>query len=134
MTFWFKMIDESCFVINDRRSVLSKADILIKVATSVIEYGLLQSIFILATVRYDMMAVQRWILTAFSEYPHRVFTVMFCLIHLKNTSISHRWRYKLEVGYFQGTDFKVVGYKVHNSVIVRVINANKSHVFGIQLA
>ena len=82
MTFWFEMIDESCFVINDRRSVLSKADILIRVATSVIEYGLLQSIFILATVRYDMMAAQRWILTAFSEYPHRVFTVTFCLIHL----------------------------------------------------
>ena len=35
------MIDESCFVINDRRPVLSNADILIWVATSVIEYGLL---------------------------------------------------------------------------------------------
>ena len=62
LTFWFEMIDESCFVINDRRSVLSNADILIRVATSVIEYGLLLSIFILATVRYDMMAAQRWIL------------------------------------------------------------------------
>lgn len=131
MTFWFEMIDESSLVINDRRSVLSNADILIRVATSVIEYGLLQATFILATVRYDMMAAQRWILTAFSEYPHRVFTVMFCLIHLKNTSISHRWRYRL---YFQGTDFKVIGYKVHNSVIIRVINADKSHGFGIQLA
>ena len=97
MTFWFEMIDESCLVINDRRSVLSNADILIRVATSVIEYGLLQATFILATVRYDMMAAQRWILTAFSEYPHRVFTVMFCLIHLKNTSISHRWRYRLDI-------------------------------------
>ena len=140
MTFWFEMIDESSLVINDRRSVLSNADILIRVATSVIEYGLLQATFILASVKYDMMAAQRWILTAFSEYPHRVFTVMFCLIHLKNTSISHRWRYiyipsmAVQVGYFQGTDFKIVGYKVHNSVIVRVINADKSHVFGIQLA
>lgn len=69
MTFWFKMIDESCFVINDRRSVLSKADILIRVATSVIEYWLLQATFILATVRYDMMAAQRWILTAFPNIP-----------------------------------------------------------------
>ena len=84
MTFWFEMIDESSLVINDRRSVLSNADILIRVATSVIEYGLLQATFILASVKYDMMAAQRWILTAFSEYPHRVFTVMFCLIHLKN--------------------------------------------------
>ena len=97
MIFWFEMIDEFCFVINDRRLVLSNADILIRVATSVIEYGLLQSTFILATVRYDMMAAQRWILTAFSVYPHRVFTVMLCLIHLKNTSISHRWRYKLDI-------------------------------------
>ena len=40
----------------------------------------------------------------------------------------------VQVGYFQGTDFKVIGYKVHNSVIVRVINTDKSHVFGIQLA
>lgn len=40
----------------------------------------------------------------------------------------------VQVGYFQGTDFKVIGYKVHNSVIVRVIDADKSHVFGIQLA
>lgn len=69
MTFWFEMIDESCFVINDRRSVLSKADILIRVATSVIEYWLLQATFILATVRYDMMAAQRWILTAFPNIP-----------------------------------------------------------------
>lgn len=56
MTFWFEMIDEPCLVINDRRSVFSNADILIRVATSVIEYGLLQSTFILATVRYDIMA------------------------------------------------------------------------------
>ena len=132
MTFWLEMIDESCFVINDCRSVLSNADILIRVATSVIEYGLLQSTFILATVRYDMMAAQRWILTAFSEYPHRVFTVMFCLIHLKNTSIIPSMA--VQVGYFQGADFKVIRYKVHNSVIVRIINADKSHVFGIQPA
>lgn len=58
MTFWFEMIDESSLVINDRRSVLSNADILIRVATSVIEYGLLQATFILASVRYDMMAAK----------------------------------------------------------------------------
>ena len=58
MTFWFEMIAESCSVINDRRSVLSNADILIRVATSVIEYGLLQTTFILATVRYDMRPPQ----------------------------------------------------------------------------
>ena len=40
----------------------------------------------------------------------------------------------VQVEYFQGSDFKGIGYKVHNSVIVRVINADKSHTFGIQLA
>lgn len=29
--------------------------------------------------------------------PQRFLTVMFCLIHLKNTSISQRFRYKLDI-------------------------------------
>ncbi len=40
LTFWFEMIDESCLVIKDFRSVLSDAEILIRVAASVMEYGL----------------------------------------------------------------------------------------------
>ena len=35
LTFWFELIDESCLVISCRNSTLSKAEILIGVATSV---------------------------------------------------------------------------------------------------
>lgn len=38
--------------------IFSKADILISVATSVIEYGVLVSAFILAIMRYAIMAVK----------------------------------------------------------------------------
>ena len=37
LTFWLEMIESSCLVIKVRRSVLSMAEIRIKVATSVIE-------------------------------------------------------------------------------------------------
>lgn len=37
LAFWFEMIDGARLVINDRRSVLFNAAILIKVVTSVIE-------------------------------------------------------------------------------------------------
>ena len=41
-----------------------------------------------------MMATQRWTLTAFSEYPQRVLTTMFCLIHLKKLcEASHKCFY-----------------------------------------
>ncbi len=39
LTFWFEMIDEFCLVIKGLWSVLSNAEILIRVAVSVMEYG-----------------------------------------------------------------------------------------------
>jgi len=55
----------------------SSTEILIKVATSVIEYGLLYSCFILAIRRYVIIATHRWMLTAFFENPHKVLTTIF---------------------------------------------------------
>lgn len=52
--------------------------------TSVIVSGLLSSAFTQASSKYEMIAVQRCILTAFSEYPQRDFMVRFPFIHLKN--------------------------------------------------
>ena len=38
----------------------------------------------------------------------------------------------LEIGYHQGADLKVVGYEIHNCVIVRVIYPYKPHVIRIE--
>lgn len=52
------MIEFFGFVMSSLKSTFSNAEILINVATSVIEYGLLKSAFILAINRYAMMATQ----------------------------------------------------------------------------
>ena len=40
----------------------------------------------------ELIATQRWILTAFSEYPQSDFMVRFPFIHLKNVSMAQRFR------------------------------------------
>ena len=37
-------------------------------------------------------------------------------------------------GYFRGTDLEVVGYKVYNIVIIRVVHAYETHIVGIKPA
>ena len=69
-------------------SPISTDAITIDVATLVIGYRLLLSALIFAIIRcYD--SSPKMVRTAFSEYPHKFFTTIFCFIHLKKNSISH---------------------------------------------
>ena len=63
-----------------------------KLVGSLKEFGKIMFFSEVTRVEKAMTAVQRWIFTAFSENPQRVLTTIFCLIHLKKTSISQRWR------------------------------------------
>ena len=55
---------------------------------------------------------------------------MFCLIHLKKTSIFYLWRYKLDIS--KTLILKLL--EVYNCVIFRVIGVNESRVFWIEFA
>lgn len=61
------MVESLGLVTKFIRSVFSNAEILINVATSVIEYGLLGSAFMRATTRQVMTATHKCVRTAFSE-------------------------------------------------------------------
>ena len=62
--------------------------------TSVMVSGLLIAAFTQASNRLVLIATQRWILTAFSEYPQRALMVRLPLIHLKNLCVaSHKLFY-----------------------------------------
>ena len=79
------------------RSILTKAKTRTSVPISVIEYGLSYIALILASRRYEQIAIHKCVFTAFSEHPNRCLTVRFCFMSLKKDSISHLWRYMFAI-------------------------------------
>lgn len=77
------------------------------------------------------MADQRWTFTAFSEYPEILDDNVLLDPLEENLNIPS---VAIKVGYLQRTDIKVIGYKIYNGIIFRVIDSDKSHILGIEFA
>ena len=85
------------------------------------------------------MATHKWVRTAFSEYPHKVFTTMFCFTHLKKLwEASHKffkWRKQhLKIKKFWGASENAVRIQIYCAICAYCLVAIAQHDLKLEIS
>ena len=78
------------------------------------------------------MATHKCVFIAFGEYPQSDLIVIFCFIHLKNTSISHLCRYILAISYGENSKLFVMNVIISPVSIFSAFTIRKSPEYNLR--